>query len=286
MAEPAAAPGGPALAARDLSLAYRSGGGVAGVDLTLAPGEIVGLLGPNGAGKSTLVRLLAGLAKPDRGEVTIGGARLADLPPRERARRIAVVPQEPQFDPAWTALEVALLGRHPYLEGIAFESERDVELARAALASIGAAGLARRPVGELSSGERQRVVFARALAQAAPVMLLDEAGSFLDLRYQVELYDRVRELAHGEGRAIGAVMHDLNLAAEYCDRVLLLDRGRVVAAGATSEVLTYAHLTRVYSTEIYVDLNDLTGSLVVTPLSGRVRERLARRDGPGARGSQ
>ena len=183
------------------------------------------------------------------------------------------MPQEPRFDFPFTALEVVLMGRHPHLSGIAFESPDDVALARAALERAGASGLAERAIDELSTGERQRVVFARALAQASPVLLLDEPASFLDLKHQVALFDRLRELAR-EGRAVLAVLHDLNLAAEYCDRLVLLAGGRLLAAGATNEVLTYANLTAAYETEIYVDLNDITGSLVVTPLSSRARERL------------
>jgi iron complex transport system ATP-binding protein len=265
----------PALAARAVGFAYRDGHGVAEVDLEVAPGEVVGLLGPNGAGKSTLVRVLAGVLAPYRGSIRVCGDELSGLARRELARRLAVVPQESGAEVPFTALETALLGRHPHLAGLAFESDRDVELARRALARVGAAELAHRPLAELSSGERQRVVVARALAQDTPLLLLDEPTSFLDLRYQVELFDLLRELAR-EGRAVVAVLHDLNLAAEYCDRVALVAGGRIVVAGATAEALTYAHLTRVYGTEVYVDVNDLTGALVVTPLSARARERLRR----------
>ncbi|MCM2269560.1 MAG: ABC transporter ATP-binding protein [Thermoanaerobaculia bacterium] len=265
----------PALAARGVGFAYRDGHGLADIDLTVGAGEIVGLLGPNGAGKSTLVRLLSGVLGPYRGAIELGGVELARLPRREIARCLAVVPQESAGDLPYTALETVLLGRHPHLTGLAFESDRDLELAHAALARLGAAELAGRPLGELSAGERQRVAAARALAQETPLLLLDEPTSFLDLRFQVELFDLLRELA-AEGRAILAVLHDLSLAAEYCDRVVLLAAGRVVAAGPTAETLTYSTLTRVYGTEIYVDLNDLTGSLVVTPLSARARRHLAR----------
>jgi iron complex transport system ATP-binding protein len=273
----------PLVDGRDLVYRHASGGGVAGVSLAVARGEIIGLLGPNGAGKSTLVRLLAGALRPAAGAVRLLGDPLATLAPRERARRVAVVPQEPAHELPFTALEVALLGRHPHLGGVAFESERDVAIARGALERAGALELADRPVGTLSSGERQRVLFARALAQESPLLLLDEPASFLDLRHQVELFDRLRELA-GEGRGVLAVLHDLNLAAEYCDRVLLLRDGALFAEGTTVSTLTYANLTRVFATEIYVDLNDLTGGLVVTPLSARARARLAelearRRDG-------
>jgi len=266
----------PALVARGAGFAYRDGHGVAAIDLEVGSGEIVGLLGPNGAGKSTLVRMLSGVLAPYRGSIRLFGAELAGLARIEIARRVAVVPQETPSDLPYTALETVLLGRHPHLAGLAFESDADLELAHAALAQLGAEELAERPVAELSAGERQRVAAARALAQDTPALLLDEPTSFLDLRFQVELFDLVRGLA-ARGRAILAVLHDLNLAAEYCDRVVLLAGGRLDAAGPTAETLTYANLTRVYGTEIYVDLNDLTGSLVVTPLSDRARRRLGHR---------
>ena len=264
----------PALAARDLTYRHPGGRGVEGVDLAVGAGELVGVLGPNGAGKSTLVRLLSGVLAPERGEVRLGGDPLASLAPRERARRLAVVPQEPAIELPFTALELVLLGRHPHLAGFAFESELDLERARAALGRTGVETLADRDVATLSSGERQRVILARALAQEAPVLLADEPASFLDLRHQVETFDLLRDLADA-GRAVLVVLHDLNLAAEYCDRVVLLREGQVFAAGRAETTLTYANLTRVYDTEVYVDLNDLTGGLVVTALSRRARERIA-----------
>lgn len=263
----------PLLEARSLAVAYGERSVLSGVDFTVQPGTVVGLLGPNGAGKSTLVRALSGVLPGFTGSVEVLGDDLRALTRKEAARRIAVVPQEPRFDFPFSALEVAVMGRHPHLAGLAFESAEDVAIARRALERCGALHLASRPIDQLSSGERQRVVFARALAQQAPILLLDEPASFLDLRFQVELFDRVRELA-AEGAGVVAVLHDLNLAAEYCDRVVLLQQGRVFAAGTTAEVLTYRNLTAVYETEIYVDVNDLTGSLVVTPLSTRARQRL------------
>jgi iron complex transport system ATP-binding protein len=265
----------PLLAARDVGFAYRDGHGLAGVDLEVRPREVVGLLGPNGAGKSTLVRVLAGVLAPYRGSIALGGRELAALARLEVARAMAVVPQEASPDLPFTALETVLLGRHPHLAGLAFESDRDLAAARAALARLGAEDLAERPLAELSAGERQRVHVARALAQETPLLLLDEPTSFLDLRFQVELFDLLRELAR-DGHGVLAVLHDLNLAAEYCDRVVLLAAGRVAAAGPTAATLTYPTLTAVYGTEIYVDTNDLTGGLVVTPLSARARRALER----------
>jgi iron complex transport system ATP-binding protein len=253
---------------------YASGHGVDEIDLEVGAGEVVGLLGPNGAGKSTLMKLISGVVGPYRGAIELGGEELRALPRRERARRVAVVPQEVRAEVPFTVLEVVLLGRHPHLSSLAFESEADLERAHAALARLDAAHLAPRPLDELSAGERQRVTVARALVQETPLVLLDEAASALDLRHQVELFDLVRALAD-EGRGFLIALHDLNLAAEYCDRVVLLVDGRIAAAGETAATLTYPNLTRAYGTEIYVDVHDLTGGLVVTPLSARARRRLA-----------
>jgi iron complex transport system ATP-binding protein len=238
----------------------------------------VGLLGPNGSGKSTLVKVLSGVLRRYEGTAMVGGRELRDLRQREIARRLAVVPQEPVFSFPFTALEVVLMGRHPHLSGLAFESSVDREIGRAALERCGAYELADRPIQELSAGERQRVVFARALAQTPEFLLLDEPASFLDVRHQVEIYDLVRELAEERDTCILTVLHDLNLAAEYCDRIYLLREGKVLAGGNTREVFTYSNLKEAYDTEIYVDINDLTGKLLAIPLSGRVQEKLREED--------
>jgi iron complex transport system ATP-binding protein len=244
------------------------------IDLEVRPGEIVGLLGPNGSGKSTLIRILSGVLAPYAGSAVLSGSEIRDLPRKTIARSVAVVPQEPVFGFPFTTLEVVLMGRHPHLAGLAFEGERDVEIARTALERCGAGDLADRTIHELSAGERQRIVFARALAQEPAVLLLDEPASFLDVRHQVEVYDLVRELAVSRRTAVLTVLHDLNLAAEYCDRIYLLKDGGIVASGETAEVFTYANLKEVFGTEVYVDVNALTGKLLAIPLSGRVQEKL------------
>ena len=258
-----------------LGYAYGRRDVLSGIELSADPGEVVGLVGPNGSGKSTLIRILSGVLGGYEGEARVGGAEVSELPRRELAKLLAVVPQEPSFSFPFTALEIVLMGRHPHLAGLAFESERDIEQARKALERCGAGDLADRPIQQLSAGERQRIVFAKALAQQPRALLLDEPASFMDIRYQVELYDIVREQAQQDGRTVLTVLHDLNLAAEYCDRIYLLKQGRIEAGGTTETVLTYANLTRVFDTEVYVDTHDLTGSLLVLPLSGRVRDRLA-----------
>jgi iron complex transport system ATP-binding protein len=257
-----------------LGYAYGERVALESVDLRVEPGEIVGLLGPNGSGKSTAIKVLSGALEGYRGSVRIEGLDVATIARRDLARAVAVVPQEPRFGFPFTVLEIVLMGRHPYLAGLAFESEADIALARGALERCGALEFQNRPIQALSAGERQRVVFARALTQEPRVLLLDEPASFLDIRHQVELYDLVHAQARDENVAVLSVLHDLNLAAEYCDRLVLLREGRVVAAGATDDVMTYANLKEVFETEVYVDTNSLTGKLLVVPLSGRARRKL------------
>lgn len=263
------------LQAHGLGFAYGSRQVLEAVDLELRAGEVVGLLGPNGSGKSTLLKVLSGVLPGYSGSASLDGHELRALPRREIARTLAVVPQETSFGFPWSALEVVLMGRHPHLGRLAFESAHDLEIARLALARCGAAAFENRGVLELSSGERQRVVLARALAQEPRVLLLDEPTSFLDVRHQVEIYELVRKLAAEHGMAVLTVLHELNLAAEYCDRIYLLHRGRIEAAGETEEVLTWANLTRVFETDLYVGRHELTGKLLVVPLSERARARIA-----------
>ncbi len=260
----------------DTSFTYGTEPVLRSVSITVEPGEIVGILGPNGSGKTTLLKIISGVLKGYEGSVTVDGREVRDIGPRELARSVAVVPQETETGLPFTATEVVLMGRHAHMKGLAFESERDVEIAKTALERTGASHLASRNIQRLSSGERQRVIFARALAQEPGAILLDEPTSFLDIRYQVEIYDLVRQLASEQGISALTALHDLNLAAEYCDRIYLLKEGRVFAEGATDDVLTYVNLTTVFESDVYVDTNDLTGKLLVIPLSHRAKEKLKR----------
>ena len=261
------------LDARQLRFSYGNALVIDDVSLQLAAGEMLGVIGPNGSGKSTLLRLLSGVRQPSAGDVRVHGRPLRDYSQREVAQAIAVVPQDAVIEFPFSVTEVVLMGRSPHLGGFAFEDDRDIQIARAAMARTGVLDLAARSIHELSGGERQRVVLARALAQETDILLLDEPGAFLDIRHEVELYDLLRDL-QGEGKSIITVLHDLNLAALYCDRVLLMSAGRVFRVGTPAEVITYANVTEVYETEVYVDTNDITGAVNVLPLSRAYRERL------------
>ncbi len=246
---------------------------VSDVSLELRPGEMLGVIGPNGSGKSTLLRLLSGVLKPESGVVLLNGCPLSEFSRNQIGRTVAMVPQDTLIEFPFSVMEIVLMGRSPHLAGFAFESSRDVEIARTAMARTGVLDFATRAIQELSGGERQRVILARALAQETEILLLDEPGAFLDIRHAVEIHDLLCDL-RDEGRSIVTVLHDLNLAALYCDRVALLQQGRLYRIGAPAEVITYAALVDVYETEVYVDLNDITGAVNVLPLSRRYRNQL------------
>lgn len=208
-----------------------------GVDLAVAPGEVLGLVGCNGAGKTTLLRLATRVLAPDAGEVRVAGRPVGAYRRRELARQVAIVPQETSVPFPFRVAEVVLMGRTPHLGALAFESREDLERARDAMEQVGVAHLADRSILEVSGGERQLVMVARALAQDPHLLLFDEPTAFLDLRHRVEVLTRVRALAR-RGSAALVVSHDLGLAARFCHRLALLAEGRVLAAGPPEEVLT------------------------------------------------
>jgi iron complex transport system ATP-binding protein len=222
------------------------------VDLCLEPGRTVGVIGPNGAGKSTLVRLLSRLLVPAGGSIQLNGLGLAHWRPADLARVLAVVPQDPELPPTFTAWEMVLMGRTPYLGWMGQESAHDRAVVRQAMEETGVYPLAHRFISQLSGGERQRVVVARALAQQPRVLLLDEPTAHLDINHQVETLSLVARLVREHDLALLAIFHDLNLAAQYCDELVLLNLGRVEARGAPDKVLTPALLKRVYGTEVVV----------------------------------
>lgn len=233
------------------------------LDLRVEPGEVLAVVGPNGVGKSTLVRAASGALRPLAGSVEIDGQRLHELTPAQRARMVSVVPQASNLPPTFSALDVVILGRTPYLGWLGSEGELDHRLVAEAMARTETLGLAQRRVGELSGGEQQRLLIARALAQGAPVMLLDEPTAHLDLRHQDRVLKLVRRLTNEQGLSVLLALHDLNLVARFADRVALLSDGRVRKIGQPEAVLTPEELAAVYGIQIHVMTNPFDGKPLV-----------------------
>jgi iron complex transport system ATP-binding protein len=235
------------------SLTVKLGGRrvVDSVDLDVSQGEWVAVIGPNGAGKTTLLRAVAGLV-PFSGSIVLGGRAADELKRSEISRLLAVVPQEPSTPPWMTVGEYVLMGRTPHLGPLAREGVRDREAAGRALARLDLVGYEERRLGTLSGGEKQRVVVARALAQEARIVLLDEPTAALDIGHQQQALELLDLLRADSGLTLVAAMHDLTLAAQYADRMVLLDAGRIVAEGAPTEVLTEALIASHYGASIDV----------------------------------
>ena len=233
-----------------------------GLDLEAAQGTLTALAGPNGVGKSTLLRLIAGALRPARGSVAVMGRDITGLGGRERARLVAMVPQNPELPRGASALEVVLMGRNPHLRLLSWETAADVEIALESLRMTGAEELAERPVEQLSGGERQRVAISMALAQQTPVILLDEPTANLDLAYQPTIMRLLRELAAG-GRTVLTAVHDLTLAGQFCDGVALVSGGQVTACGTPEETLTTEAIRRVYGADTLVLEHPETGKPIV-----------------------
>jgi len=259
----------PLVEARDVSVVYGSEGNavraLSGFTGELRAGEIVGLVGPNGSGKTTLVRAITGGVPLVSGQLRVAGDDVSALSARELALRVAVVPQTPMLPEAFRALDCVLMGRTPHLSLLQSEGETDVEIARQAMIATDVWSFADRMIGELSGGERQRVVIARALAQQSPILLLDEPTAHLDIGHQSDVLEMARTLREREGKAVLAIVHDLTIAAQYCDRLIMLDRGEIVREGHPSHVIQEDVLARVYGTQVTVFAHPKTGLPVVAP---------------------
>lgn len=244
---------------------------LSGVDLLVGRGEWVCVIGPNGAGKSTLLRYVAGLAQGS-GTLTLDGRPAGSLHRRRRAQTVALVPQTPTIPDGITVTDYVLLGRAPHIRSLAVEGAADLQAVHDALRQLDLLSMVDRVVSTLSGGERQRVLLARALAQEAPVLLLDEPTTALDVGHQQQVLELVETLRQLRGLAVVSTMHDLTLAGQYGDRLVLLDGGRVVQAGTATEVLTAANVARYYGAQVRV-LDD-GGRPVILP----VRESRAGRE--------
>jgi len=239
------------------------------VSLNVQSGEVLALIGPNGAGKSTLIRAVSGVIPIAGGSVRTNENDFASLSPIQRARFVATVPQAVSLPPAYTVWETVLFGRTPYLGFLGQPSQKDEDIARQALGRVSALPFVDRRVGELSGGEQQRVLLARALCQSTPILLLDEPTAHLDLQYQVSLLELVQELAHKDNLAVLVALHDLNLAAHFADRIALMVAGNIKAIGKPEDVLQPELIEEAYCIPVHVVKHPFLDIPLVLPESGK-----------------
>jgi len=235
------------------------------INLDVQRGEIVGLIGPNGAGKTTLIKVLSGVMNVSAGEVLINQKGISTYSPSQRARAIAVVPQARQLGGAFSVEQAVLLGRTAYLGFLGKPAKEDLLKTAWAMEKTGVDTLADRKLAEISGGEQQRVLLARALAQDTPALLLDEPTNHLDLRYQVNLLKLIKKLVKEEGLSVLMAMHDLNQVSGIADRVMLLANGQMMALGSPKEVLTPENIRNAYQTEIETFTHPKTNKHMIFP---------------------
>jgi len=255
----------------NVSLGYGGKAVLSDINLRVRPGEMVGLIGPNGCGKSTVIRAFSRIIPPFSGRILVDGRNITKLPRPEMARLIGVVPQLPILPSAFTAFEIVLMGRNPHLGFLQYEGPKEIAIAWEAMERTGTELLAERRVSELSGGEIQGLLIARVLAQETKAILLDEPTANLDIGRQIEILDLIGKLCSEGNLAVLAALHDLNLAAQYCDRLVLLHQGRIYAEGSPWEVITSGNIAEVYGAESCVYSHPVNGLPCVLLKAGNGR---------------
>jgi iron complex transport system ATP-binding protein len=235
------------------------------LSLKINAGDFLGLIGPNGAGKSTLLRLAAGLLTGSQGQITLQGRAISDYGRKSLARIIGYVPQEVDVTFDYTVQQVVAMGRYPHLQGFFYADEPADEVIQTAMRWLDLGRFRQRLFPELSGGEKQRVIIAAALAQQASIILLDEPTSASDLKHQQDIYHVLSRLCREENKTIVVVTHEINLAAQFCNRLLLMDQGKIVADGPPGDVLKFQLIQQVYQVKVYIDINPFTKSVYLLP---------------------
>ena len=254
----------PILQLKEIEFGYEKREVLKRLSLDIQQGEIIGIIGPNGSGKTTLLKVINGLLVPRQGKVFVRNEDLRTKSRRELAAIMAFVPQDFSVVFPFTVREIVMMGRYHHLGRLHFEGGNDYLIAEEALALTDTLPFAGRMINELSGGERQRVLIARALAQQSEIMLLDEATAFLDIKYQIALFELIKTLHKEKGLTVLVVTHEINLAAQYADRVILLRGGKIHRMGSPAEVITEGNIREVYEADVFVDQNPRTGSPRVT----------------------
>ena len=243
------------------------------IQFAIKSGEFLGILGPNGSGKTTLLKSISRILKPRKGTILIGDEDIYKMKTVEVAKQLAVVPQSTPVTFDFTSLEVVLMGRNPHMPRFKMESKEDLAIARNSMELTRTWEFADRPVTELSGGESQRVIIARALTQEPKILLLDEPTTHLDISNQLEIMDLIKHLCKTKELLIVAVFHDFNLAARYCDSIILLNDGKIVAVGKSNETLTSENVRKVFSVDTIVKKHPVTGFLHVIPISRPINQQ-------------
>ena len=248
-----------------LTVAYGSKTVLDNISFDVQPGEILALIGPNGTGKSTLIRAISGVIAIKSGDIFSDGQNLTDLNPNQRAKILSVVPQARQLGGAFSVEQAVMMGRTPYLNWLGQESEADKAAVKLALQQTSLESFADRPIAQLSGGEQQRVLLARALAQSTPTLLLDEPTNHLDLQHQTNLLSIDKRLAKEKNLTVVVAMHDLNLVSFFADKVALLADGNLKCLGTPQEVIRAEYISSVYQTPVEIVKHPVTGAPIIFP---------------------
>jgi iron complex transport system ATP-binding protein len=250
---------------RNLNFAYGKNAVLRGINFSAKAGEFISIIGPNGAGKSTLIKMIDGILSTAQSEILLDGKSISDFSRKDLAQKIAYLPQESKFSFAYTVREVVMMGRFPYLKGVFTYSAEDFHIVREMMDLMEINRFAERNFNELSGGEKQRVLIASALAQQPKIILLDEPTSALDLHHQIAIYHILKKLQKQQNLTIIVVTHDINLAAQYCERMTLMGNGMIIRDGEPKSVLQFNLLQETFGVKVYIDINPLTDSLYILP---------------------
>lgn len=246
---------------KNLNFSYAAKKILEDINLEINPGEFVGIIGPNGSGKTTLLKNISQVLKPNKGAILIDGR--IHYKPKELAQKLAVVSENESVDFDFTVLEVVLMGRTPFLRRFQQEGKEDIEIAKSAMEATDTLQFIERPITQLSSGEKQRVFIAQCLAQTPKLILLDEPTNYLDINHKIKIFNFFSALNKEKGVTILSVLHDLNLASRYCQRLVLMSKGKIFASGATGDVLTVINIQKVYGIDVIIRQDETTGKLII-----------------------
>ena len=268
---------GPLVRADKLSGGYHNKLVIKDALFEISKGDFLGIIGPNGSGKSTLLKLMTRVLSPQSGSVFLEGKDIRGMHLKEFCRKVAFVPQDTLINFSFSVEEIVLMGRIPHLKRMQFETKKDFSIARNALSLTDTLYIKEKEINQLSAGERQRVIIAKALAQEPMLLFLDEPTSHLDIGHQVQILDLLKRLNKENGLTVVMVMHDLNLASEYCNRIILFNDGCIFKEGTPEEVLTYQNIESVYKTVVVVKKNPISSKPYVILVSGGIGQPASKR---------